>query len=49
MDIRSRILAARLSVRINHDKQYCGSIGIQDRSGFKAEKQEKLLKKEEHR
>ncbi len=41
MDVKRRILAARLSVRINDNKEYSKEIGLSDRSGFKKERSEK--------
>ena len=35
MDIRSRVLAARLSVRINENSSYSRALNIKDLSGFK--------------
>ncbi len=41
MDVKRRVLAARLSVRINDNKDYSKEIGLSDRSGFKKERSEK--------
>ncbi len=46
MDIRARLLAARMSVRIENNREYCDSIGIKDRSGFKTKKQQRAFKAE---
>ena len=41
MDVKRRVLAARLSVRINDSREYSKSIGLSDRSGFRKEGSEK--------
>ena len=35
MDIRTRVIAARLAVRIDENKAYSGRIGIKDVSHYK--------------
>ena len=39
MDIRERILAARMSLRIEKYEKYCKEIGIIDKSGYKSAKE----------
>ena len=36
MDVRRRVLAARLAVRIEKDKEYSKAIGLFDRSGYRS-------------
>ena len=35
MDVRKRVLAARLAVRVNENKKYSKSIGLYDHSDFR--------------
>ena len=35
MDVRRRVLASRLAVRINNDEAYCKEIGLTDHSQFR--------------
>ena len=35
MDVRRRVLAARLAVRVNENKEYSKSIGLSDHSDFR--------------
>lgn len=34
MDMRRRVLAARLAIRMDKNKEYSKEIGLSDRSGF---------------
>ena len=41
MDVRTRILTARLAVRVDENKSYSQKVGIRNTSDYKKNKEEK--------